>query len=264
MLEIANSRSFTYVYCAALQLFSLTLTFLHIHLISTYVYHMHTNAFKKMCPKKWIKECTSLNVGQLTRCQTELMLTVESPCSRLPMTILIIEYEWHHPSSHLSFKLLHLKIYLELLFGTVRRQQPRFFIPRFIKNATVRGAPPFKSPQSAIICKLNMLSCYYHNHFLPPRCVSIHNLIFYALPLFKVLPALLARWRRQQGGRSRVLRAPRREAGLAVGQLSIKEVPHVYVVDKWVKGLPGAQLLDVSRLHQKGGRKRKAWLSDIF
>lgn len=94
----------------------------------------------------------------------------------------------------------------------------------------VRGAPPFKSPQSAIICKLNMLSCYYHNHFLPPRCVSIHNLIFYALPLFKVLPALLARWSRQQGGRSRVLRAPRREAGLAVGQLSIKEVPHVMLL----------------------------------
>lgn len=55
---------------------------------------MHTNAFRKMCKKeKKEKKCTLLNVGQLTRCQTELMLTVESPCSRLPMTILIIEYE---------------------------------------------------------------------------------------------------------------------------------------------------------------------------
>lgn len=38
-----------------------------------------------------------------------------------------------------------------------------------------------------------MLSCYYHIHFLLPRWSSIHNLILYALPLFQVLPALLAR-----------------------------------------------------------------------
>lgn len=103
--------------------------------------------------------------------------------------------------------------------------------------------------QSAITSKLNILSCYYHNRFLPPGWVSIHNLIFYALPLSRCCQ------RSWQGG------AESEEGGAqTIGRPRCGSIIHLRgsscdVVDKWVGVSPGAKMFpgNIRRRAKKTG-----------
>lgn len=115
--------------------------------------------------------------------ETEWILAAQSPCSCRPMRTWITGDEWHHPLSHSSSN-YHTFKSTSSVFRLLQETTSWIFSSAAVSLKMEGDKPlPSKSPQSAITSKLNIPSCYYHNRFLPPGGVSIHNLIFYALPL---------------------------------------------------------------------------------